>query len=490
MTELVERFARIAHDAPDRIVIHAPALNRSLSAGQVWTDARALASALARADLEAGSLVTLATGNHPGTLSAWLACRMRGLVVMPLDRSITAAERREIGAAFGPCASIDRADATGAQDMAAGLQLNRIDHRLARPGAYEGAAVLKLTSGTTGQPKAVWTTEPQLLADTTHIMAGMEIRPDDVQVGAVPLSHAYGIGNLVVPLLMHGTTLVLRDSFVPQQVPSDAMIFGARVFCGVPFMFEHFLQHPPAAGWPPGLNRLISAGARLDRTTQVMFRDEYGVSIHSFYGTSETGGIAFDADDVAASDDTADGAVVGMPLPGVTVTLRPLDADDTSSGQVHVASRAVATGYVGPGAEASAFIDGGFLAGDLARVDARGRLLLTGRISGFVNVAGRKVQPEEVEQVLRLMPQVAEAHVLGVADARRGEMLVACLVPRGLAPTLFQVRQHCSRYLSPHKVPRWVVVLETMPVTDRGKRDHRRLRELAEASVAGQEERM
>jgi acyl-CoA synthetase (AMP-forming)/AMP-acid ligase II len=107
-----------------------------------------------------------------------------------------------------------------------------------------------------------------------------------------------------------------------------------------------------------------------------------------------------------------------------------------------------------------------------------------------VNVAGRKVQPEEVEQVLRLMPQVAEAHVLGVADARRGEMLVACLVPRGVAPTIFQVRQHCSRYLSPHKVPRWVVVLETMPVTDRGKRDHRRLRELAEASVAGQEERM
>ena len=483
MTELVESFERLARDAPDRVVIHAPATSWTVTAARLWDDARRLASALEREGLESGSLVALASGNHPGTLAAWLACRMRNLAIMPLDRSATEAEVRALDAAFGPCASLVRA-AAAPHDAAAGLQLVRAAPGVARPGIYRGAAVLKLTSGTTGQPKAVWTTEAQLLIDSIHIVEAMDIRPDDVQIGAIPLSHAYGIGNLVVPLLMQGTRLVLRESFVPQQVPHDAAAFGARVFCGVPFMFEHFLQHPPASGWPPGLCRLISAGARLDRTTQVRFRDVFGVSIGSFYGASETGGITFDDGSLAGGDASADGVVVGAPLPGVSVTLRPLGLDDPTAGQVHVKSSAVADGYVGPGAETGAFVDGGFLAGDLARFDARGRLVLTGRVSAFVNVAGRKVQPEEVERVLRQMPQVAEAHVLGVADDTRGEMLVACIVPRGVAPTIFQVRQHCSQSMSPHKVPRWAVVLDAIPLTERGKPDHRRLRELAAASIA------
>ena len=88
----------------------------------------------------------------------------------------------------------------------------------------------------------------------------MGIRPDDTQIAAIPLSHSYGLGILMMPLLMQGTALVLRDSFVPHQLPADARRFGARVFPGVPFMFEYFLANPPAGGWPPGLQRLISAG--------------------------------------------------------------------------------------------------------------------------------------------------------------------------------------------------------------------------------------
>ena len=483
MTELVEMFARQVRNAPDRIVLHTPALNCSLRAAQLWSDACGIAVALEQAGLEAGSLVTLATGNDPATLAAWLACRMRSLALMPIERSATDAEVHDLTAAFGPCISIGRPVDPVAQGVVAGVQLIKTEAELTRPGAYAGAAVLKLTSGTTGRPKAVWATEEQLLADSRQIVAGMGIRPDDTQIGAIPLSHAYGIGNLVLPLLMQGTRLVLRESFIPQQLPSDATMFDARVFCGVPFMFEHFLQHQPASGWPNGLTELISAGARLDRTTQVGFQKQFGVAIHSFYGTSEAGGITFDAAQVPGCDESTDGAVVGVPLPGVTVTLRSPALENATSGQVHVKSSAVANGYVGPGAVVGAFVDDGFLASDLARFDARGRLVLTGRISGWVNVAGRKVQPEEVERVLRLMPEIAEAHVIGVADARRGEALVACLVPRGAAPNIFEVRQHCSKYLSQYKVPRWMVVMDVVPLTERGKPDRRRLQELATASM-------
>src|SRR5262249_38112581 len=155
-------------------------------------------------------------------------------------------------------------------------------------------AMLKLTSGSTGVPKAALTTEAQLVADATHIIAAMGIRPEDRQIAAIPISHSYGLGNLVLPLLMQGTAFVLRDGFVPHQIPADARRYGARVFPGVPFMFEHFLANPPPDGWPPSLWLLISAGAPLAPSTTRAFYERYGVKIHSFYGSTETGGIAYD----------------------------------------------------------------------------------------------------------------------------------------------------------------------------------------------------
>ena len=94
------------------------------------------------------------------------------------------------------------------------------------------------------------------------------------------------------------------------------------------------------------------------------------------------------------------GGVIGRPLPGVEVTLRP----DGDMERVHVRSAAVATGYTD--AASDGFGDGGFLTGDYGAWDAVGRLTLRGRVSSFVNVAGRKVQPDEVEHVLRDMPGV------------------------------------------------------------------------------------
>src|SRR3954454_9485785 len=110
----------------------------------------------------------------------------------------------------------------------------------------------------------------------------MAIAPGETQIAAFPMSPSYGLGNLLLPLLLQGTACVLRDSFVPQLVPADAQRFGARIFPAVPFMFEYFLAHPPAGGWPPALQRLICAGAPLSAATVRAFHELFGVKIHSF----------------------------------------------------------------------------------------------------------------------------------------------------------------------------------------------------------------
>jgi acyl-CoA synthetase (AMP-forming)/AMP-acid ligase II len=308
-----------------------------------------------------------------------------------------------------------------------------------------------------------------LIADGEQIIAAMGIGPDDTQLAVIPLAHSYGLGVLVMPLLLQGTPIVLRESFIPQQLPFDARQFGARRLPGVPFMFEYLLEHPPAEGWPGNLTQLVSAGARLDVQTARDFRQRFGPKIHPFYGTTETGGISFDD-----GDDVESAATVGRPLPGVSLTLAPMPDLPAVGGRVHVRSAAVCEGYVGT--DAGDFTNPGFLTGDYGRLD-EGRLTLLGRISSFINVAGRKVQPEEVEAVLRAMPGVADVRVVGAPDARRGQQVVACLVvaPDTAAPTTGEVRRYCSRRLAAHKIPRRVLFLQGMPLTPRGKTDREAL---------------
>jgi long-chain acyl-CoA synthetase len=294
----------------------------------------------------------------------------------------------------------------------------------------------------------------------------MGIRPDDRQMAVIPLSHAYGLGNLAMPVLLKGTAIVLREAFVPQQLLTDARSYDVRVFPGVPFMFAHFANHVDASLWPRGLGALISAGSPLPAATAQAFAAQFGVKIHSFYGTSETGGIAFD--DSPELDDTP---TVGRAMPGVTITLRPEEGAPVDGGRVHVASDAVSCRYVGADETTEdGFINGGFLTGDFGRFDSHCRLTLTGRVSSFINVAGKKVQPEEIEHILRCMPGIEDVRVVGASDAARGEMVIACVVARTNV-TATDVRHFCAARLATHKIPRTVVQLQRIPLTERGKTD-------------------
>ena len=495
MSELLSRFDDLRRNDSNRPLIYLPAAGSTLSAAAIWDAHRRCAERLAASGVSRGRLVLSAVGNSPASVELLLACRALDAAVMPVDGCATPTEIHQLAERFG-AASIVTPSAIGSVEWT--------------PRTYPAAAILKLTSGSTGTPKATLTTEAQLVADATHIVAAMDIRPGDVQIAAIPISHSYGLGNLMVPLLTQGTAFVLRDSFVPHQLPDDARRVGARVFPGVPFIFEYFLANPPAGGWPPTLTRLVSAGAPLLPATARDFHARFGVTFHSFYGSSETGGIAFDD-----AEDAGDAGTVGRLLPGVAVTLRiadcglridedelrTTDGDPESAfnpksainpqsairnpqfpGRVHVVSEAVSSGYAD--GDRGDFVDGGFLTGDYGAWDESGRLTLTGRVSSFVNVAGKKVQPEEVELVLRDMPGVADVRVIAAPDERRGEQLVACVVStHASAPTSLEVRRHCAARLAPHKIPRTIVFLDAIPLTARGKTDRDALDHLVRARL-------
>jgi acyl-coenzyme A synthetase/AMP-(fatty) acid ligase len=125
-------------------------------------------------------------------------------------------------------------------------------------------------------------------------------------------------------------------------------------------MFDYLAANLPSDDWPSCLQLLISAGARLNTSTAQAFHERFNIKICSFYGASETGGIAYDASDALLAD-----GQVGTAMPGVMILVRPEDGAAAGSGRIFVRSDSVAKGYTEDDDEC-AFIDGGFLTGTWA----------------------------------------------------------------------------------------------------------------------------
>jgi acyl-CoA synthetase (AMP-forming)/AMP-acid ligase II len=487
---ICEALARLARDHPQRAAIY------GLSEGQVRTfadlecDAADMTAALDAVALPDRPCLVSCVGNRIGFVALFLACLRRRASLVLIDGDATHAEVVAVADRLRADGIVTRIDTPAARtstahQLPAGLVLVRAGEPSAAPVFAVSSSeplILKLTSGSTNSPKTVVVTESGLVADGRHIIEAMGIRTADVSLATIPISHAYGMGTLLLPLLLQGTPIGLRDGFSAGSIADDISSCRVTFMPGVPYIYD-YLQRHGSGDIVARLRMLVSAGAPLDVETLRFFKHGVGVKIHSLYGTSETGAVAFDdSDEVGAS------VSVGRPVPETTVTLVPHEAAGPGEARVLVRGTAVADRYLfrdDADESLSAFTLGGFLTGDLGRLDSGGRLFLTGRISRFVNVAGRKVQPEEIERVIASLSGVLQASVVGVPHPTRGQLLVACVRRRGPWLTADDVRAACSARLSAHKVPRRVVFADELPVNARGKLDRDAVADLVSRTLDG-----
>ncbi len=487
---ICDALARVARDQPQRAAIYGLSEGLTRTFGDLERDASEMTAALDALALADRPCLVSCVGNRVGFVSLFLACLRRRASLVLLDGDATPAEVIAVAERLGAHGIITRIDAPAARPslaerLPAGLMFVRSADAHASPAFSVSSPeplILKLTSGSTHAPKAVVVTESRLVADGRHIIEAMAIRPNDVSLATIPISHAYGMGTLLLPLLLQGTPIGLRDGFSAGSLAEDIAACGVTFMPGVPYIYD-YLQRHGSGDIVARLRMLVSAGAPLDFETLRFFKHSVGVKIHSLYGTSETGAVAFDD-----SDDLWASVSVGRPVSETTVTLVAHDAAGPGEGRILVRGTAVADRYIfrEDGDESlSAFAKGGFLTGDLARRDTNGRLFLTGRISRFVNVAGRKVQPEEIERVIASVSGVLQTSVVGVPHPTRGQLLVACVRRRGPWVTADDVRAACSSRLSAHKVPRRVVFADELPVNARGKLDRDAVADLVSRTLDG-----
>jgi len=312
---------------------------------------------------------------------------------------------------------------------------------------------LKITSATTGAARLVAFTGAQLQADADNIVATMGLRPDWPNLGVISMAHSYGFSNLVLPLLLHGIPLLMAPSPLPETVRRAAVGEAVLTLAGVPTLWRAWHE---ARAIPANVRLAISAGAPLPLELEAAVFKTCGLKIHNFYGSTECGGIAYDA----SHSPRTDANCVGQSMANVTLTV-----EDDGCLVVHGANVGQ-TYWPEPGHKLA---DGRFQTSDLAEL-RDGEVFLRGRAGDLINVAGRKVSPEAIERALREHDAVNGCLVFGVpsADADRGETIVACVVAKP-ATSAEALRQFALGRLPAWQVPRDWWFVDSLAENQRGK---------------------
>jgi acyl-coenzyme A synthetase/AMP-(fatty) acid ligase len=266
---------------------------------------------------------------------------------------------------------------------------------------------------------------------------------------------------------------VSRDR-TPRAILADLARTAATVFPGMPALYQAFGEMDDV----PALSKLrlcISAGAPLPVSVAQRFREKFRLLIHSFYGASECGGICYDREGTSGEE-----GFVGQPMKSVSIEI--LDPRAGPS-QIRVRSAAVGDGYF-PEPDDEKLGHGTFVPDDLLLRGDSG-FKIVGRVSDMINVAGKKVNPAQVEAQLLRFAGVRHAVVFGrpaAAGALRNEEVVACVVvdthrSTGLSTSLREkeLQEFCRTGLSAWQVPKRIFFVDAIPVNERGKISRREL---------------
>ena len=440
-----------AGDAP---AIHDPSGDVLRSFAVIEQEARGFEHELIGEFYE-GDVVAIQIGNHPAWPALLLACLRRRLVALPLERTIAPRER-DVALEICHAAAVVEAEAS--------IALRRLPHEKIHWAANQ-PALLKLTSGTTAAPRAIRFRSAQLLADCIQICETMGITSRDLNFAVIPLSHSYGFSNLLTPLLALGVPMVLSRDRMPRAVLDDLARTHATVFPGMPVFYQAFseMEDVPAL---PRLRLCISAGAPLPLEVARKFRERFKRSIHSFYGSSECGGICYDRDAPLLEQ-----GFVGQPMHGVALELLEPESPAT---RVRVRSAAAGDGYF-PEPDEEKLGRGIFVPDDLLNRSENG-FRIVGRISDLINVAGKKVNPAEVEAELLRFAGVRAAVVFARESTLRNEEVAACIVA-GEGVRESELLEFCRERLSGWQVPKRIFFVAEIPVNERGKVSRRELAE-------------
>jgi long-chain acyl-CoA synthetase len=336
----------------------------------------------------------------------------------------------------------------------------------------DDTAVLLYTSGTTGQPKGAELTHGNLVQNaditTTELI---ELQPDDVIFGGLPLFHAFGQTCTLNTAVAVGACLTLLPRFDAGRALRILADHRVTVFAGVPTMFSALLHQPDRDSYDVSRLRLcFSGGAAMPVEVMRAFEAAFDCIVLEGYGLSETSPVAsFNHPHRERKPGT-----IGTPIQGVEMRLVDDDGNPVApgeTGEIAIRGHNVMKGYWHrPEATAAAIKDGWFRTGDIGRVDEDGYFSIVDRKKDLIIRGGYNVYPREIEEVMHEHPAVAEVAVIGLPHPDLGEEVGAAVALKpGAAATTEELRDHVKRQVAAYKYPRKVWIVDELPKNATGK---------------------
>ncbi|MFQ5839567.1 MAG: long-chain fatty acid--CoA ligase [Candidatus Methylomirabilales bacterium] len=468
--------------------------DRSVTYEELWEDVRRLGTGLRRIGVEPGERVGLMLPNIPEFVQAYFGILAARGTVVPLNvlykgeevRYILedAAVRRIITSRmFLPVIQaareklsrslqvilLDGENGEVDSGIISGAQLIREVGEPAVPDP-QAVAVCLYTSGTTGRPKGALLSHQNLLS---NIAAFRQMAPCDQQdrfLCVLPLFHSFAATVLMLFPLDLGAGIVLEPRFSPDHAFRVIAEQKVTIFAGVPAMYALWVQMPPLSVPLSAVRFAVSGGAPLPVEVLRRFEERYGILIYEGYGLTEAAPVLTENPLLGPRRVGS----VGKPLPGIELKIVDGAGREVAVGEVgEIIARGpnIMQGYLNqPEATAEVLRDGWLYTGDLGRRDAEGYLYVVDRKKDLMIVGGLNVYPREVEEVILAHEAVADAAVVGIPDATRGEVPKAFVMLRpGATATEAAILKHCRERLASFKVPRQVEICTELPRTFSGK---------------------
>lgn len=501
---MVHNLAHILDGHPDEHIAVVDGSTR-ISYGELRSFVARTAGGMAAAGLGPGDRVCLLAGNEPafivGLLGAWhagcTAVLLNHLDPLPQLTTYLAAvdakalisgtSRRSIDVATELSSSVSAcgggpwlvAAPAGATTDVKVVEGEPIDAIEVQP---EDPALLIFTSGVSGLPRPAVLSHKNVRATQDAVAASpdMDVSAASVSLGALPMVHILGLNVAVLSTLRNGGTTVLQPHWSADQALELIAEHAIDTLVLVPAMWRDLADTAEASTAALAHVRLARCGAAtLTPSIAARVHARLGVDLAQGYGLTETAGTVTFEPNARARPGS-----IGTPLSHIELrvvdedpgTEEVVDAQPGDSGEIWVRGDCVFGGYWDGGSVSTdSFTDDGwFRTGDIAVMDDR--LYLVGRSKDMISVSGFKISPVEVELCLEMHASVAGALVIGEADERTGERVVAYVVAsEGKPVDEGELQDHVRDELARYKVPKSVWVVDHLPVNVIGKRIRQRL---------------
>ncbi|MEC8521418.1 MAG: cyclohexanecarboxylate-CoA ligase [Actinomycetota bacterium] len=349
-----------------------------------------------------------------------------------------------------------------------------------RPSA-DDVTQLIYTSGTTGEPKGVMHSANTMYSNIVPYAKRLNLDSNDVVLMASPMAHQTGfMYGLMMPVVL-GCPAVILDVWDAPTAISIVNDYGATfTMASTPFLADLTDTVATAGTGVPSLSTFLCAGAPIPGPLVERAQPTLGTTIVSAWGMSENGAITTTMldDDPSRSVDTD-----GCPLPGVEVRIADDDGTALPTGEIgRLLARACSNfgGYLKRPHLNATDADGWFDTGDLARVDDRGYIRITGRSKDVIIRGGENIPVVEIENLLYRHPSVAQVAIVAYPDERLGERACAVIVAKPDTSIEFDgmIEFLTSERVAKNYLPERLEVLDAMPTTPSGKIQKFKLRDM------------